>query len=434
MPAIAEEPHARPADTPGWQFAVSAAILGWILDAFNFFVVVFLFGPLADTFHVSKAAIVFSLTATLALRPVGALFFGALADRYGRKLPLIACVVFFTAFTVLSGYAPNYWFFLAMRALYGIGMGGYWGIGASYAMESCPQRSRGIVSGFMQGGYPVGYLVAAVAMQVLVTPLGWRAMFLAGCPVMVAIVVLTLLAPESDSWKLHRSPRLGTIMRTLFENLKLFAYTLVLMAAMNSLSHGTQDLYPNFLRSIPGLAGKSLLGMNMMYGIPIIYNVGAVLGTLFFGHISDKVGRRRAMIIALVVCLLSIPAWAFGVSMGILVLGSFAMQAGVQGAFGVIPAHLAELSPDSIRSLFPGLVYQLGVLIASPSVTLEYALRDRIGYPWALTTFESFVIVALLVLFVYGPEKLGRDFNRSDRGTGADSPLATANTDSAGSS
>jgi SHS family lactate transporter-like MFS transporter len=426
MPATSLESHTHPEDTPRWQFAVSAAILGWILDAFNFFVVVFLFGPLAATFHVSRAAIVFSLTVTLALRPVGALFFGTLADRYGRKLPLIFCVVFFTAFTVLSGYAPNYWFFLVMRALYGIGMGGYWGIGASYAMESCPQKSRGIVSGLMQGGYPVGYLLAAVAMQVLVAPLGWQAMFLAGCPVMALIVVLTLLAPESDSWKLHRSPHLGTIVQRLFDNLKLFAYTLVLMAAMNSLSHGTQDLYPSFLRSIPDLAGKSIFDMKLVYGIPIIYNLGAILGTLFFGHISDRVGRRRSMIIALLMCLISVPAWAFGVSMAVLVMGSFAMQAGVQGAFGVIPAHLAELSPDSIRSLFPGLVYQLGVLFASPSVTLEYALRDRIGYPWALTTFECVVIFALLTLFVFGPEKLGRDFNRSEQGVSAVSPFAAA--------
>ncbi len=421
-----QRPH--PAGTPGWQFAVSAAILGWILDAFNFFIVVFLFDPLASALHVSKAAIVFSLTATLALRPVGAFVFGTLADRYGRKLPLVACVVFFTTFTVISGYASSYWIFLGARALYGIGMGGYWGIGASYAMESCPQRSRGIISGLMQGGYPIGYLLAAVAMQLLVATAGWRAMFLAGCPLMVVIVVLTMLAPESDSWKMNRSPGLSVILRTLFGNMKLFAYTLVLMAAMNSLSHGTQDLYPNFLRSIPALGGASIFGMKMLYGIPIIYNIGAIAGTLFFGHISDRVGRRRSVLIALLLCLISIPAWSFGVSMGILVLGSFAMQVGVQGAFGVIPAHLAELSPDSIRSLFPGVVYQLGVLIASPSVTLEYALRDRIGYPWALTTFVCTVIIALLALFFWGPEKLGKSFT-TGQASGAVFPVAEASAD-----
>jgi len=414
MPSYSAEASSRHADTTGWQFAVAAAILGWVLDAFNFFVVVFLFGPLAQAFQVSKAAIVLSLTVTLALRPLGALFFGALADRYGRKKPLIACVLFFTIFTVLSGFTSSYSVFLLMRALYGIGMGGYWGIGASYAMESSPLKRRGLVSGFMQGGYPFGYLLAALAMQLLVPSFGWRVMFVAGCPVTIIIVALTYFAPESDSWKLHRSPDFSVILRTVWQNLRLFAYVLVLMTAMNSLSHGSQDLYPNFLNSIPALAGKRLLGMQFVYGIPVVYNIGAVLGALFFGHLSEKLGRRISIIIALLLALASIPGWAFGDSMTALLVGSFVMQTGVQGAFGVIPAHLVELAPESVRSLFPGLLYQLGVLFASPSVTFEYALRDRIGYSWALTTFEIVVIVALLALFAFGPEKTGRDFRSSE--------------------
>lgn len=419
MPSYSADSPSRHADTTGWQFAAAAAILGWVLDAFNFFVVVFLFGPLAQAFHVSKAAIVLSLTVTLALRPLGALFFGALADRYGRKKPLIACVLFFTIFTVLSGFVSSYSAFLLMRALYGIGMGGYWGIGASYAMESSPLKRRGLVSGFMQGGYPFGYLLAALAMQLLVTSFGWRVMFVAGCPVTIVIVALTIFAPESDSWKLHRSPDFGVILRTVWQNLGLFAYVLVLMTAMNSLSHGSQDLYPNFLNTIPALAGKRLLGMQFVYGIPVVYNTGAVLGALFFGHLSEKLGRRVSIIIALLLSLASIPAWAFGASMTALLAGSFVMQTGVQGAFGVIPAHLAELSPDSVRSLFPGLLYQLGVLFASPSVTFEYALRNRIGYSWALTTFEIVVIVVLLALFAFGPERTGRDFYFSEENAGA---------------
>lgn len=399
------------ADVSGWQFAVAASILGWVLDAFNFFVVVFLFEPLAASFHVTKAAIVFSLTVTLALRPVGALFFGVLADRYGRKLPLIACVLFFTTFTVLSGYASSYTSFLFMRALYGVGMGGYWGIGASYAMESSPSKYRGLVSGILQGGYPFGYLLTALAMQVLVPSIGWRAMFVIGCPVTAGIVVLTLFAPESDSWMLHRSPGLGTILGTLWRHVSLFAYVLLMMTAMNGLSHGSQDLYPNFLNSIPDLAGKTVLGMHLVYGIPVLYNIGAVLGALFFGHISGKIGRRRAILIALFLCLISIPGWAFGSTLGALLAGSFLMQTGVQGAFGVIPAHLTELSPDSVRTLFPGLVYQFGVLLSSPAVTFEYTLRDHIGYPWALTIFEAAVIAVLLGLFAFGPEKTGRDFH-----------------------
>ncbi|HEX5233689.1 MAG TPA: MFS transporter [Silvibacterium sp.] len=398
-------------EVPRWQLAVAAAILGWVLDAFDFFVVIFLFGTLAANFHVGKTAIVYTLTLTLAMRPVGALLFGPLADRFGRKRPLIACVLFFSIATVLSGFAPNYVFFLVMRGMYGIGMGGYWGIGASYAMESSPRRSRGFFSGLMQGGYPFGYLLAAVAMQTVAPAFGWRAMFLVGSVVTALIIVLVLFAPESASWKLHRSPSLAEIFRALFQNLKIFAYMLLLMTAMNCLSHGTQDLYPDFLKSLPGIAGHKVLGMQMLYGIPVIYNIGAIAGALFFGHISEKLGRRRSILLALLLALLSIPAWAFGTSLLVLVLGSYFMQSGVQGAWGVIPAHLNELSPDAIRSLFPGFVYQLGVLIASPAVPYEYVLRDRLGYPWALTLFETGVIVLLLFLFAFGPEKRGRSFH-----------------------
>lgn len=422
MPSFAADTLPTRADSPGWRFAVAASILGWVLDAFNFFVVVFLFEPLAAAFHVSKAGIVLSLTVTLALRPVGALVFGVLADRCGRKAPLILCVLFFTAFTVWSGYAPTYKVFLLLRALYGIGMGGYWGIGASYAMESAPQKYRGLISGLLQGGYPFGYLLTALAMQILVPLLGWRMMFVVGCPVTAVIVILTLLAPESDSWRLHRSPGLSTITSTLLSRFPLFVYVLFMMTAMNSLSHGSQDLYPNFLNSNPALAGKTVLGMHLVYGLPIVYNIGAVLGALFFGHISGKVGRRRAILMALLLCLISIPGWAFGGTLAVLMVGSFIMQTGVQGAFGVIPAHLTELSPDSVRSLFPGLLYQIGVLLSSPAVTLEYGLRDRIGYPWALTTFEAVVIVALLGLFLFGPEKTGRDFHRTSEARATSQP------------
>ena len=396
--------------TPRWQFAVGSGILGWVLDAFDFFVVIFLFDTLAARFNVSKADIVYTLTLTLAMRPVGALFFGTLADRYGRKRPLIFCVLFFSTVTILSGFAPSYLFFLAMRGLYGIGMGGYWGIGASYAMECAPRKWRGILSGVMQSGYPIGYLLAAVAMQVIVPVLGWRSMFIVGSVVTVLIVIFTFFAPESEPWKLQRQPSLGKIFGTLWNHIGIFAYLLLVMSVMTCLSHGTQDLYPDFLKSIPGLAHQRILGMNVMFGLPVIYNIGAILGALFFGHISETIGRRRSIILALSVSLLSIPAWAFGSSLLALVLGSYFMQTGVQGAFGVIPAHLNELSPDAIRSLFPGVVYQLGVLVGSPAVSFEYLLRNRFGYPWALTSFEACVIIALCLIFTFGPERLGRNF------------------------
>jgi SHS family lactate transporter-like MFS transporter len=396
--------------TPRWQFAVGSGILGWVLDAFDFFVVIFLFDTLAARFHVSKSDIVYTLTLTLAMRPVGALFFGTLADRFGRKRPLIFCVLFFSTVTILSGFAPTYVFFLAMRGLYGIGMGGYWGIGASYAMESAPRQWRGVLSGVMQSGYPLGYLLAAVAMQVIVPVFGWRSMFVVGSAVTVLIVLFTLLAPESEPWKLHRQPSLRKIFGTLWNHIVIFAYLLLVMSVMTCLSHGTQDLYPDFLKSIPGLSERRILGMNVLFGLPVIYNIGAILGALFFGHISETIGRRRSIILALGVSLLSIPAWAFGSSLLALVLGSYFMQTGVQGAFGVIPAHLNELSPHAVRSLFPGFVYQLGVLIGSPAVSFEYALRNRLGYPWALTSFEACVIITLCFIFTFGPERLGRNF------------------------
>jgi MFS transporter, SHS family, lactate transporter len=397
-------------ESPGWPLAVASGILGWVLDAFDFFVIIFLFDTLAAHFHVGKAAIVYSLALTLAMRPVGALIFGSLADRFGRKLPLIGCVLFFSTITILSGFSPSYGFFLVMRACYGIGMGGYWGVGASYAMESTPRRWRGVLSGLTQSGYPFGYLLAAVAMQLVAPVFGWRSMFVVGSAVAVLIVVLTLLAPESDAWKRQHPPSLRHIFRTLFEHLGIFAYLLFVMAVMTCLSHGTQDLYPDFLKSIAGLANQTVLGMKALFALPVLYNVGAILGALVFGHLSEKIGRRRAIMLALLISLVSIPAWAFGTSLLVLAQGAYCMQTGVQGAFGVIPAHLNELSPDAIRSLFPGFVYQLGVLISSPAVSVEYLLRDHVGYPLALTLFETAVIVVLLLAFAFGPEHLARDF------------------------
>jgi SHS family lactate transporter-like MFS transporter len=397
--------------TPRWQFAACSGILGWVLDAFDFFVIIFLFDTLAARFHISKAAIVYTLTLTLAMRPVGAVLFGVFADRFGRRYPLIFCVLFFSTITILSGFAPTYTFFLVMRGLYGIGMGGYWGIGASYAMESVPRRWRGVLSGIMQGGYPLGYLLAAVGMLTVAPTLGWQSMFIVGSALAALIVLCTFFAPESEAWKQHRPRSLGAIVRALYEHAGIFAYLLLVMAVMSCLSHGTQDLYPDFLKSIPGLTEQKIFGMKALFGLPVLYNIGAIAGAPFFGHLSEKIGRRYAIILALAISVLAIPAWAFGSSLLVLALGSYFMQTGVQGAFGVIPAHLNELSPSTVRSLFPGFVYQLGVLIASPAVSLEYVLRDRFGYPRALAGIELCVITALMLLFAFGPERLGRSFH-----------------------
>jgi SHS family lactate transporter-like MFS transporter len=390
--------------SPRWGFAVSSGILGWILDAFDFFVLVFLVDVLAKNFHVDKSDIVWTITITLAMRPVGALLLGSLADRFGRRRPLIACVLYFSIITALAPFAPNYAVFVILRALYGIGMGGYWGIGASLVMESSPRRWRGLFSGIMQAGYSLGYLLAAVALRVIEPRFGWRWMFLCGLAFAAVIAVLTLMSPESSSWEKNRLVSFGEVFRILWRHKKDFAYLVLLMTAMTCLSHGTQDLYPDFLKTVHRYTN------DVVSNLAILYNIGAISGALVIGSFSDRLGRRYSLMLALVISSLSIPLWAFGSSMIMLAVGSFMMQFGVQGAFGVIPAHLNELSPASVRSLFPGVVYQLGMLFGAPSVVVEFALRRHFGYQWALTLFEICVIFALFLIFGFGPERRGRDF------------------------
>jgi MFS transporter, SHS family, lactate transporter len=391
--------------SPRWGFAVSSGILGWILDAFDFFVLVFLVDVLADNFHVRKGDIVWTITITLAMRPVGAVLLGSLADRFGRRRPLIACVLYFSTITALTPFAPSYAVFVALRGLYGIGMGGYWGIGASLVMESSPRRWRGLLSGIMQAGYSLGYLLAAVALRTIEPTLGWRWMFLCGLALAAIIAVLTLLSPESSSWQKHRLASFVEVARTVWQHKKDFLYLVVMMTAITCLSHGTQDLYPDFLKTVHRFSNA------VVSNLAILYNIGAIAGALVIGHYSDRLGRRYAVILALTISALSIPLWAFGSTMVMLALGSFLMQFGVQGAFGVIPAHLNELSPSSVRSLFPGVVYQLGVLIGAPAVVVEFALRRHFGYQWALTIFEMCVIFSLFLIFGFGPERKGHDFH-----------------------
>jgi SHS family lactate transporter-like MFS transporter len=385
-------------------FAVAAGTLGWMLDAFDFFVLVFLLDTLTEHFGVAKTSVVTSITLTLAVRPVGAALFGLLADRYGRRKPLMAVVAYFSIIEVLSGLAPNFAVFLVLRALFGIGMGGFWGVGASLAMESAPVKRRGLISGVLQGGYPAGYLLAAIAARLILPAWGWRPMFWAGLIPAAITLYVAYKAPEPEAWRQHHVPSISGLIRMTAQHWRSFVYLLFLLTLMMFLSHGTQDLYPDFLKNAhhfkPNLAAYTAM----------IYNAGAVVGTILFGYSSERLGRRGGIILALILCTTVIPAWAFGNSLAVLIAGSFLMQAGVQGAWGVIPAHLNELSPDAVRSLFPGLVYQLGALLGSPANSIEYALRDRLGYAWALTSFEGFTIAALIVVFLLGPERKGRSF------------------------
>jgi SHS family lactate transporter-like MFS transporter len=401
-------PVPLPANRPkASHHAVFAGFLGWTLDAFDFFVVVFLFDTLAQQFGVTKKEIVLTTTATLAMRPLGALIFGLLADRYGRRIPLMANVIYFSVIELACGFAPNFKVFLILRALFGIGMGGEWGVGASLAMEAAPAKWRGVLSGILQSGYSIGYLLAAIAARFLLPIWGWRPMFWVGAlPALLALYIRTKV-PESEAWKQHRAKTTAEVLRVVGGQWKRFTYLVVLMTFMMFLSHGTQDLYPDFLHEVHKISGA------VRANIAIIYNVGAVLGAVLFGLLSQAAGRRKGMTAALGLALLMIPLWAFGRSLTILVLGAFVMQLGVQGAWGVIPVHLNELSADAARGLMPGLAYQLGILLASPTNSIQYALRDHFGYQWALAGFEVLTILSLAILLWLGTEAHGREFTKS---------------------
>jgi MFS transporter, SHS family, lactate transporter len=394
------------AAAPRTYHSLYAAFLGWTLDAFDFFVIVFLYDTLAREFSVSKKAIVLTTTATLALRPVGALLFGLLADRFGRRLPLMANVIYFSLVELLCGFAPSYKVFLLLRALFGIGMGGEWGVGASLAMESSPMRLRGILSGILQSGYSIGYLLAALAARFVLPNLGWRWMFWLGAlPALLALYIRTKV-PESEAWRQHRVATMGQVLRVVAQHWRRFAYLAVLMTFMMFLSHGTQDLYPDFLKEIHRIPAVHVAD------IAALYNIGAVAGAIIFGALSQRFGRRKGMLAALALCLAVIPFWAFGKGLPVVVATAVLMQMGVQGAWGVIPVHLNELAADAARGLMPGLAYQLGILFASPTNTVEYALRERFGYSWALASFEVVTILSLAVLLWVGAEAHSRSFAR----------------------
>ncbi len=384
--------------------AVAAGFLGWTLDAFDFFVVVFLFDSLAAQFHVTKAAIVATLAWTLLMRPVGALIFGLLTDRFGRRIPLIANVIFFSVIELLCGFAPNYGVFLLLRILYGIGMGGEWGVGTSLVMEATSSRWRGMLSGILQNGYAIGYILAALAYRFAFPAWGWRPMFwLGGIPAFLALYI-SAKVPESEAWRRHRKSSTGEVLKAVGQQWKLCAYLLLLMTFMMFLSHGTQDLYPDFLQS------QHHVGVAVVSYIVILGNIGALLGGIIFGEFSNSKGRRLSLIAALLLSLAVIPLWAFGTSLTALAVGAFLMQVGVQGAWGIIPAHLSELSADSTRGLVPGLAYQMGIVLAARTPVVEYGLRDRVGYGWALAGFEIFTIVVLGIIVAFGPERRGRSF------------------------
>jgi SHS family lactate transporter-like MFS transporter len=381
--------------------AVFASFLGWTLDAFDFFLVVMCLTAIAAEFHQSDKAIALTLTLTLAFRPVGAFLFGLLADRYGRRLPLMLDLVFYSVVEVLSGLAPDYTTFLVLRALFGIGMGGEWGVGASLAMEKVPPRLRGVYSGFLQQGYAAGYLLAAVAYYFVFPRWGWRPLFfIGGLPALLALFVRAHVK-ESEVWEKKRHPTWTELGREIAKNWGLLIRIGLLIGGMGFASHGTQDMYPTFLQRQWGFDVKTrtlLTALSM---------VGALIGGVVVGLYSDRIGRRRAIVISLVGAMLVVPLWAFAPSVPLLVMGAFLIQFFVQGAWGVIPAHITELSPDSVRGFVPGFAYQCGIVLAGAITYIEALLAERMSYSWAMALAAVFAFSLAALLAATGHERKG---------------------------
>ncbi|MDR5834163.1 MFS transporter [Caballeronia sp. LZ034LL] len=394
-----------------------AAYLGWTLDAFDFFLMVFVLKDIAAEFNTKIPDVAFAITLTLAMRPLGALIFGRLADKFGRRPTLMVNIAIYSMLELLSGLSPNLMTLLVLRALFGIAMGGEWGVGSALTMETVPPSARGFVSGLLQAGYPSGYLLASIVFGVLYQFVGWRGMFFVG--VIPALLVLYIRAhvPESPAWRaMEKRPR-PSLIATLKRNWTLSLYAIVLMTAFNFFSHGTQDLYPTFLRE------QHHFDPHTVSVITIVLNIGAIVGGLFFGSLSEKIGRRLTIFIAALIALPVLYLWAFSTTPVMLAIGAFLMQISVQGAWGVIPVHLNEISPDEIRATFPGLVYQLGNLLAAVNATMQAEIATSHGnnYGMAMAIVAGVVAVVIAGLIFFSRERRGIDMTRSAESAGAGS-------------
>lgn len=396
-----------------------AALLGWTMDAFDYFIVVLVYADIAKTFHHSKAEVAFVTTATLIMRPVGALLFGLWADRVGRRLPLMVDVMFYSVVGFLCAFAPNFTVLVILRLLYGIGMGGEWGLGAALAMEKVPVARRGFFSGLLQEGYAFGYLLASVASLVVIDWLGlsWRWLFgLSIVPALISLVI-RYRVEESEVWEAAQDQmRLtSTRIRDVLRNgaiIRRFVYLALLMTAFNWMSHGTQDVYPTFLGAHAN-QGAALSSTTVKW-IVVVYNVGAIIGGLVFGTLSQRFSRRYTVVFCAVLALPIVPLFAYSRGAAMLCLGSFLMQLFVQGAWGVIPAHLTEMSPDAIRGLYPGVTYQLGNLLAAFNLPIQERLAESHGYPFALAATIVPVLIAVAVLTLIGKDATGIRFGTTE--------------------
>jgi len=395
--------------TPVQRNTFVACFLGWSLDAFDFFILIFCVNALASQFQTKVSAITEAIFLTLAMRPVGAFLFGLMADRFGRRPTLMVDIIAYSVFELGSAFAPSLKIFLITRALFGIAMGGEWGVGAALAFETLPAEGRGFFSGLLQEGYVVGYLLAALVFGTLFPIFGWRGMFVIGALPAFLVIYIRTKVEESPAWLQGQVARKQSHLgKDIVRHFGSFLFLVVLMFAFNSFSHGTQDLYPTFLQ-------KNLHYSPHEVGfIAIIYNIGALLGGIFFGTWSERIGRRKAIVIAALLAIPAIPLWAYSHSIPMLALGGFLMQFMVQGAWGVVPAHLNELSPPEVRGTFPGFAYQLGNLLASRNAVIQAKLVERrYGGSYPSVLGWTVAIIALLVAIVTwsGHEKKGADLS-----------------------
>ncbi|GAP65819.1 arabinose efflux permease family protein [Mizugakiibacter sediminis] len=395
---------------------VLASFLGWTLDAFDYFLLVFVMPEVAREFGVEVAGVTFALFLTLTMRPVGAFLFGRLADRYGRRPVLMADIVLYSALGLACAFAPSLTALLVLRALFGVAMGGEWGIGASLAMESIPARARGLVSGLLQSGYPCGYFLGAAVYALLFDHIGWRGMFMVGALPALLVLYIRRSVPESPVWQARNGAgQRRDALSAMRGHWGRFLYLIVLMALFNMFSHGSQDLYPTFLK-VQHRFDTATVGV-----LTMVLNLGALVGGLAFGAWSERVGRRRAIVTAALLALPVIPLWAFGGSVLLLGAGAFLIQAMVQGAWGVVPTHLNELAPDDVRGTLPGFAYQLGNLLAAFTATAQAWLAKGNGgdYAFALAAWIAAVAVLLAAVTWLGPEARGVRFGEPAAESGA---------------